>query len=347
MLFKAFFKYKQMNLIGGIFLNKDIDTLNKKAENYSKNVDTIITEVEKVIVGQKDIVKKVVVALFANGHVLLEGMPGLAKTMMINTLANTIDVDFKRLQFTPDLLPADIMGTKIYNQKTGEFTTKKGPIFSNFILADEINRAPPKVQSALLEAMQERQVTISGETHKLEKPFLVLATQNPIESEGTYTLPEAQVDRFMFKLHLDYPSSKEEAEILRRMTTGHIPEAKKITTAKTILEIQKFVPNIYADENIYDYVVKIVHATRDPKKYKIDVNEHLQYGASPRASLWLVLGAKSQALMNGRGYVLPEDVKAIAKDVLRHRILLTYEAEAEGITTDNVIDKIISGIKSP
>ncbi|NOR85866.1 AAA domain-containing protein [archaeon] len=328
-------------------MDKTIENLNKKAELYSKETDKIISEVEKVIVGQKDIVKKVVVALFANGHVLLEGMPGLAKTMMINTLANTIDVDFKRLQFTPDLLPADIMGTKIYNQKTGEFTTKKGPIFSNFILADEINRAPPKVQSALLEAMQERQVTISGETHKLEKPFLVLATQNPIETEGTYALPEAQVDRFMFKLHLDYPTDKEEAEILRRMTTGHIPTAEKITTANSILKIQKFVPEIYVDEKIHNYVVKIVHATRDPKKYKIDVEGHLQYGASPRASLWLVLGAKSQALLNSRGYVLPEDVKVIAKDVLRHRILLTYEAEAEGITADEIIDKIISGIKSP
>ena len=328
-------------------MDKTIESLNKKAENYSKETDKIILEVEKVIVGQETILKKVVVALFANGHVLLEGMPGLAKTLMISTLANTVDVDFKRLQFTPDLLPADIMGTKIYNQKTGDFITKKGPVFSNFILADEINRAPPKVQSALLEAMQERQVTISGETHKLQKPFLVLATQNPIESEGTYPLPEAQVDRFMFKLHLDYPTSDEEMEILKRMTTGHIPTAEKTISAKKILEIQTFVPQIYADEKIHKYIVNLVHATRDPKKYKIDVEGHLQYGASPRASLWLVLGAKSWALMNGRGYVLPEDVKTIAKDVLRHRILLTYEAEAEGITTDDIIDKILAGIKSP
>ncbi len=324
-----------------------IKELNKKAEVYSKVAEKTILEVEKVIVGQKDALKKIVVALTANGHVLLEGMPGLAKTMMIKTLSDTIAVDFHRIQFTPDLLPADIIGTKIYNQKTGSFTTKKGPIFSNFILADEINRAPPKVQSALLEAMQERQVTISGETLVLEKPFLVLATQNPIETEGTYALPEAQVDRFMMKINLGYPSIEEEKEILLRMTEGKIPEAKKTTTAKSILELQQFVPKIYADEKIHDYVTKIVHATRDPHKYNIGVDGHIQYGASPRASLWLVLGAKAWALLEGRGYVLPEDVKAIAKDVLRHRILLTYEAEAEEITADSVIEKILAKIKAP
>lgn len=336
-----------MAFIGGIQLNNEIEQLNKKAEDYSKTIDSLLEEVGKVIVGQKDTVKKVVVALSANGHVLLEGMPGLAKTMMIKTLADTLDAGFKRIQFTPDLLPADIIGTNIYNQKTGNFTTKKGPIFSNFILADEINRAPPKVQSALLEAMQERQVTISGETHTLEKPFLVLATQNPIETEGTYALPEAQVDRFMMKINLDYPDKKEETEILSRMTTGKIPRAKKIITAKKITDIQAFAPKIYADEKIHNYVVALVHATRDPKKYGLDLNGHIQYGASPRASMWLVLGAKAWALAEGRGYVLPEDVKAIAKDVLRHRILLTYEAEAEDITTDSVIDKILAKVKAP
>ncbi|MFH2028633.1 MAG: MoxR family ATPase [Nanoarchaeota archaeon] len=328
-------------------MDAEIKKLNAKAEQYSKQLNKILDEVKKVIVGQQEILDKLLISLIADGHILLEGVPGLAKTLMIKTLSDTIHTKFQRLQFTPDLLPADIIGTKIYNHKDGSFNTKKGPIFSNFILADEINRAPPKVQSALLEAMQERQVTIQGDTFHLDRPFLVLATQNPIETEGTYALPEAQVDRFMFKLLIDYPSKSEEKEIIRLNTQGKDIRVAKVVSAKDIVEIQKFVQQIYADEKIEDYVTSLVDATRRPKEYNLDFDGHIEYGASPRASIWMMMGAKAHALINGRGYVVPEDVQAVAYDVLRHRIILSYEAEAEELTTDDIIKKILGKIKVP
>ncbi len=274
-------------------------------------------------------------------------MPGLAKTLMIKTLSECLNCGFVRLQFTPDLLPADITGTKIYDHKDVSFKTMKGPIFTNFILADEINRAPPKVQSALLEAMQEKQVSIQGDTIKLDKPFMVLATQNPIESEGTYKLPEAQVDRFMFKILIDYPRKEDEIEIIDRFTEGVNNSASKLITTKEILEIQSFNQKIYADKKIKEYVAELVDATRFPSKYGLDINGHIEFGASPRASLWLILAAKANAIINGRGYIKPEDVQAIAYDVLRHRVLLTYEAEAEEITSDEIITMILEKVKVP
>ena len=328
-------------------MNKEIQNLNKKAEEYSNKIEKVKTEISKVIVGQEDIIEKVLIALVSNGHVLIEGVPGLAKTLIIKTLSECLSSDFVRIQFTPDLLPADITGTKIYEHKNTSFKTIKGPIFTNFVLADEINRAPPKVQSALLESMQEHQVSIQGETLKLPKPFMVLATQNPIESEGTYKLPEAQVDRFMFKLIIGYPKKEQEVEIIERFTEGIIIKVSKLLSTKQIIELQDFNQKIYADKKIKDYVAEIVDASRRPEKYGIGINKHIEYGASPRASLWLILAAKAQAMLNGRGYVKPEDVKAIAHEVLRHRIILTYEAEAEQITSDDIITKIFEKIKSP
>jgi len=328
-------------------MNEEIKLLNERASKYSLILNHVMAEVKKVIVGQEDIIEKLIIALISDGHVLLEGVPGLAKTLLIKTLSETMNTNFCRLQFTPDLLPADIIGTKIYNHNDGSFSTKKGPIFTNFVLADEINRAPPKVQSALLEAMQEMQVTISGDTFKLDKPFLVMATQNPIETEGTYRLPEAQVDRFMFKIIIDYPSKKEEQVIIDRNTKGRDIQVGKIVTAKDILEIQGFVREIYCDEKINKYVTSIVDASRRPKEYGLDVNGLIDYGASPRASIWLVVAAKAYALMQGRGYVLPEDIQSIAHDVLRHRVLVSYEAEAEEIESDSIIDKILDKIKVP
>jgi MoxR-like ATPase len=328
-------------------MNQEILKLNKKAEEYSKILEKIEKEISKIIVGQDEIIKKFLIGLVANGHILIEGVPGLAKTLLVKTLSNTIDADFVRLQFTPDLLPADIIGTKIYEHKTGNFKVMKGPIFSNFILADEINRAAAKVQSALLEAMQERQVSIQGETFKIKEPFMVLATQNPIESEGTYKLPEAQIDRFMFKLIINYPDVKQEQEIIKRYTTNLSLSADKVTNYSKITEIQKFNQDIYADEKIEKYVSQIVDATRNPHKYEIDVDNHIEYGASPRASLWLILAGKANAMLNGRGYVKPEDIQEIAYDVLRHRIILTYEAEAEEITPDEIIKKILEKVKVP
>jgi MoxR-like ATPase len=325
----------------------DIKKLNDSAKEYCTHIEKAKEEIMKVIVGQDMVVDKLLLSLIANGHVLLEGVPGLAKTMMIKTLAEAMDSLFHRIQFTPDLLPADIIGTTIYNHKESKFTTKKGPIFANFILADEINRAPPKVQSALLEAMQENQVTISGETFQLPQPFLVLATQNPLESEGTYRLPEAQVDRFMFKLLIDYPSKEEEKEIIRRMTQGHKHNVSKVLNSSMIKKIQKFNTEIYADEKIEDYVAEIVDATRFSKNYDLDIEGYISCGASPRASIWMILAGKANALMQGRGYVIPEDIQEVAYDVLRHRIILTYEAEAEEITPDNIIKKILSKIKVP
>jgi len=321
----------------------EIKALNSKAKSYSVTLDKVRTEIAKVLVGQEDIIDRVLIALISGGHVLLEGVPGLAKTLMIRTLGDTIDCGFTRLQFTPDLLPADIIGTKIYS--TGKFKTIKGPIFSNLVLADEINRAPPKVQSALLEAMQEKQVSIQGDTFDIKRPFLVLATQNPIESEGTYKLPEAQVDRFMFKVLMDYPTKEQDVEIICRFTEGKAIKAKKMISAKTVIEIQDFNQKVYADDKIKSYVSEIIDATRNPDKHNI--NGHIEYGASPRASLWMILAGKAHAIINGRGYVIPEDIKSIAHDVLRHRILLTYEAEAEEITSDQIIDKILGKIRVP
>jgi len=328
-------------------MNKEIKELNSKAEKFAEKLTKVHSEINKVIVGQEIVIEKLLIALISNGHVLVEGVPGLAKTLTIKTLSECLDSNFVRLQFTPDLLPADITGTKIFNNKDNSFKTMKGPIFTNFILADEINRAPPKVQSALLEAMQERQVSIQGDTILLPEPFMVLATQNPIESEGTYKLPEAQVDRFMFKVLMTYPSKEDEVEIIERFTEGIKISVSKNLTVKQIIEMQKFNQEIYADKKIKEYVAEIVDATRHPEKYNLNINEYLEYGASPRASLWLILASKAHAMINGRGYVKPEDVKAIAHDVLRHRVLVTYEAEAEQKTSDDIITEILDTIKVP
>ncbi|PLW79636.1 ATPase [Candidatus Woesearchaeota archaeon] len=329
-------------------MNAEIKKLTEKSVKYSEKINTVIKEIEKVIVGQEDIIEKVMISLIAKGHVLLEGAPGLAKTLLVKTLSDTTNLAFKRIQFTPDLLPADILGTRIYNHKEASFTTQKGPIFANLVLADEINRAPPKVQSALLESMQEKQVTIGKESFNLDEPFFVLATQNPIETEGTYRLPEAQVDRFMFKLIVDYPNIKNSVEIIDRMTKNHVPSVKKIISDKDLTSIQLFAKEIYVDEKVTDYVARIVDATRNPKEYDLEeLEEQIDYGASPRALIWLILGAKANALLNSRGFVKPEDVLHIAKDVLRHRILISYEAEAEDITSDMIIDKILSKVKMP
>ena len=328
-------------------MDKEIQELNERAEKYSEKIRKVYSEISKIIVGQEDIVEKLLIALISDGHVLIEGVPGLAKTLMVKTLSECLDCGFVRLQFTPDLLPADITGTKIYDHKNISFKTVKGPIFTNFILADEINRAPPKVQSALLEAMQEKQVSIQGDTLKLDKPFMVLATQNPIESEGTYKLPEAQVDRFMFKMLMDYPTRDDEIEIMERFTEGKEHSVSKLLSSEQILEIQKFNQEIYADRKIKEYVAEIVDATRHPERYDLDIDGYIEYGASPRASLWLILASKAHAMINGRGYVKPEDIKAIAHDVLRHRVLLTYEAEAEEKTSDEMITRILEKIKVP
>jgi len=328
-------------------VSEDIDELNRIAVEYSEELKSVLDEMKAVIVGQDDVLKKLIISLVVDGHVLLEGVPGLAKTLMIKTLSDTLNTSFCRIQFTPDLLPADIIGTKIYDQSKGTFYTQKGPIFNNFILADEINRAPPKVQSALLEAMQERQVSIHGDTYRLERPFLVLATQNPIESEGTYRLPEAQVDRFTFKLLIDYPDKEQEKVIIQKNTKGLDLNVSSILDSSNILKIQDFCARIYADEKIEDYVVEIVDSTRHPESYGLDLEGIIEYGVSPRASIWLILTGKANALLNGRGFVIPEDIKAVANDVLRHRIILTYEAEAEDITPDNVVDRIISRVRPP
>ena len=333
--------------IEAIKINKEIQNLNKKAEVFSKKITKVHSEISKVIVGQEEAIKKLIIALISDGHILIEGVPGLAKTLMVKTVSDCLSCGFVRLQFTPDLLPADITGTKIYDHKNVSFKTIKGPIFTNFILADEINRAPPKVQSALLEAMQEKQVSIQGDTIKIKKPFMVLATQNPIESEGTYKLPEAQVDRFMFKLIIGYPNKEDETEIIERFTEGLKISVSKLLSAKQILEMQDFNQKIYADRKIKEYVAEIIDATRNPKNYDLDLGDYIEYGASPRASIWLIIGAKANAMINGRGYVKPEDIKAIAHDVLRHRVLLTYEAEAEQKTSDEIITQILDKIKVP
>jgi MoxR-like ATPase len=330
-----------------VTIDNEIKKLNTKAQSYSKQIESLENEIKKTIVGQEKIIEKLILALIIQGHVLLEGVPGLAKTLMVKTLSDCIQCGFTRMQFTPDLLPADIIGTKIYHHKDMTFTTLKGPIFTNFILADEINRAPPKVQSALLEAMQEKQVSIQGETFELKRPFLVMATQNPIESEGTYKLPEAQLDRFVFKVLINHPKKHEEVKIMHRFTEGLLPTASKILSKPQILGIQDFNQRIYADEKIKTYVSELVDATRNPEDYNLDISDYIEYGASPRASLWLILAGKAHALVNGRGYVTPEDVNAVAYEVLRHRILITYEAEAEEITSDHMIKKILATIPIP
>ncbi len=330
-------------------MNKlDITALNERIRRESEFIDTLLNEVGKVIIGQKQMLERLVIGLLGNGHILLEGVPGLAKTLAIKSLSASMKAKFQRIQFTPDLLPADLIGTLIYNQKESNFTIKKGPIFANFILADEINRAPAKVQSALLEAMQERQVTIGENTFKLDEPFLVLATQNPIEQEGTYPLPEAQVDRFMLKVKISYPTREEEQKIMRMNSTGELPVPKQVVDPQDIIKARKLVSEIYVDEKIEKYILDIVFATRNPKDYGLDeLTDLISYGASPRASINLALGARAMAFIRRRGYVIPEDVRSICSDVLRHRIAVTYEAEAEDITSETIISKILNRIEVP
>ncbi len=326
-----------------------ITAINEKVRQESAFVQSLMSEMEKVIVGQKYLMERLLVAILANGHVLIEGVPGLAKTLSIKTLSGAINTKFKRLQFTPDLLPADLLGTLVYNPRDGEFTTKKGPIFANIILADEINRAPAKVQSALLEAMQERQVTIGENTFPLDDPFLVMATQNPIEQEGTYPLPEAQVDRFMLKLNITYPSIEEEHRIMKRMAfTGQEMEVRPVVSVDDIRRARSVVNDIYMDEKIERYILDIVFATREPEKYKLDeLSGLIQYGASPRATIYLNIASKALAFLQGRGYVTPQDVKSIGPDILRHRVSVSYEAEAEEKTSEDIIKKIFEEIEVP
>ncbi len=326
----------------------DITALNEKIKQESAFIDLLMQEISKVIIGQKAMVERLIVGLLGNGHILLEGVPGLAKTLAIKTLASAMKAKYQRIQFTPDLLPADLIGTMIYNQKDGKFFIRKGPIFSNFILADEINRAPAKVQSALLEAMQERQVTIGEETFILDEPFLVLATQNPIEQEGTYPLPEAQVDRFMLKVKITYPSKDEELSIMRQNVADTATKINPVISPKDIMNARKLIQDVYIDEKIEKYILDIVFATRNPKEFELEnLSNMISYGASPRATINLALGAKAMAFIKRRGYVIPEDVRGICLDVLRHRIAVTYEAEAEEITTEYVIQEILNKIEVP
>jgi MoxR-like ATPase len=328
-------------------LEQDVRQINEKVARESVFVEQVLGEVRKVIVGQKALLERLLIGLLADGHLLLEGVPGLAKTLSVKTLADVIDAKFQRIQFTPDLLPADLIGTMIFNQRDGQFVPRKGPLFANIILADEINRAPAKVQSALLESMQERQVTIGDTTYPLDPPFLVLATQNPIEQEGTYPLPEAQIDRFMLKIKVDYPTRAEEREILDRMTTFHDPQVKRLIRPQDILRAREVVGQIYVDNRIKDYIVELVVATRRPEEHKLDIKGLVQFGASPRATVFLTLASKAHAFIRGRGYVTPEDVKQVAFDILRHRIILSYEAEAEDVTTEQIIQRVLDTIEVP
>lgn len=326
----------------------DIKALNEKIQQNSAFLEMLNLEISKSIVGQKYMIERLMIALLSQGHILLEGVPGLAKTLAIKSLSDAIDTKFSRIQFTPDLLPADILGTMIYNQAKGNFEVKKGPIFSNFVLADEINRAPAKVQSALLQSMQERHVTLGDSTYKLEEPFLVMATMNPIEQEGTYNLPEAQVDRFMLKVKIGYPEFEDERQIMRQNVAGKNPNIKPVISAQTILQARDTVREVYMDEKIEKYILDIVFATREPSNYKIENLKHLiSYGGSPRASISLAMASKAYAFIKRRGYVIPEDVRAVAHDVLRHRIGITYEAEAENITQENIIDTILNRVEVP
>jgi len=324
-----------------------VNEINQKVRNESAFVERLIGEVHRVIVGQKYMIERLLVGVLTRGHILLEGVPGLAKTLAVKTLSSAIESKFQRIQFTPDLLPADLIGTMIFNQKDGTFFPRKGPIFANLILADEINRAPAKVQSALLEAMQERQVTIGDQTYPLEEPFLVLATQNPIEQEGTYPLPEAQIDRFMLKLKIDYPDQKEERQILDLMSQNDPVKVEKVVQPSDIIRVREVVKEVYMDDRIKDYIVQLVLATRKPQEFKLDLKDLIQFGASPRATIYLAQASRAHAFIKGRGYVTPEDIKSIGMDVLRHRIILTYEAEAEEITTESVITRIFDAVQVP
>lgn len=346
--FANFIKPEPQNILM-LQMAEDIKLLNEKIKYAASFVDSIEEEVGKVIIGQQYMVRRLLIGLLSNGHILLEGVPGLAKTLSIKSLAQTIHAKMSRIQFTPDLLPADVIGTMIYNQQTHQFVVRKGPVFANFILADEINRAPAKVQSALLEAMQERQVTIGDTTYALDEPFLVLATQNPIDQEGTYTLPEAQVDRFMLKVVIDYPTRDEELKIIRQNLEGiRLKPVKQVVHITEIIEARKLVKGIYMDEKIEQYILDIVFATRQPEKYALgSIKPLISFGGSPRASINLALAAKAHAFINKRGFVIPDDVKSIAKDVMRHRIGLTYEAEAENMTSENIIDTILRTIQVP
>ena len=320
----------------------------ERIETFQRDYEAVRTEVHKVIVGLEECVEQVLTCLLTGGHALLEGVPGLAKTLAVRTLGDALHVTFRRIQFTPDLLPADLIGTLIWDEKTREFVPKRGPIFSNLVLADEVNRAPAKVQSALLEAMQERQVTLGDTSYQLPRPFLVLATQNPIEHEGTYPLPEAQVDRFMFKVHVDYPSREEEREVMRRMVTERLEPIDSVVHPEEILKVRERLPEIYLDERIEDYILDLVLATRDPEAAGLaDVKEWIEYGASPRASIYLARAARAHAFLEGRPFVLPEDVQQIARDVLRHRIVLTFQAEAEQVTSEAVLDRLLETVSVP
>jgi len=324
-----------------------IQEINQRVQEESRFVQRLVSEVHRVIVGQRYMVERLLIGLLTRGHILLEGVPGLAKTLAVKTLSAAIDTRFQRIQFTPDLLPADLIGTMVFNPKDGTFSPKKGPIFTNVLLADEINRAPAKVQSALLEAMQERQVTIGEATYPLAEPFLVLATQNPIEQEGTYPLPEAQIDRFMLKLKIEYPDIKEERQILDLMARDEPIAVEKVVLPSDILRVRGVVKDIYMDERIKDYIVHLVFATRRPQDYKLDAKDLIQFGASPRATIYLAQAARAHAFIKGRGYVTPEDVKAVGLDVLRHRIILTYEAEAEEVTTEEIISRVFDAVQVP
>jgi MoxR-like ATPase len=329
-------------------MDQDIRELTIKIEREAELADRLLAETGKLIYGQKYMMERLLIALFGGGHILLEGVPGLAKTFAISTLASAVQAHFQRIQFTPDLLPADLIGTLVYNQKDGNFTTKRGPIFANFVLADEINRAPAKVQSALLEGMQEHQVTIGDKTYPLPDPFLVLATQNPIEQEGTYPLPEAQVDRFMLKIKIDYPRRDEETKIMRAYSQTDVPVLQAVVTPEEVLRVRKLIESIYVDPKIEDYVLDIVFTTREPEQHKLpDLKPLIQYGASPRASIYLLKAARAHAFLRRRGYVVPEDIRAIGMDVLRHRIGISYEAEAEEITPENIITQIFNTVEVP
>jgi MoxR-like ATPase len=326
----------------------DVKAINELVAKESAFVERITSEVGKVIVGQRYMVERIMIGLLAGGHCLIEGVPGLAKTLTVKTLARTLRAKFQRIQFTPDMLPADITGTTIYNMQTGQFTEKKGPVFANLVLADEINRAPAKVQSALLEAMQERQVTIGEDTHPLPDPFLVMATQNPIEQEGTYALPEAQLDRFMLMINVTYPTKEEEREIMNKMTSPVASEAEEVSSLDEVLSGRRVLSQIYIDDKICDYIVDVVLATREPSKYGLrEIADFIDYGASPRASIYLNLAARAHAFLRHRGYVTPEDVKAVGPDVLRHRVVLTYEAEAEEVTSEDIIRRLFETVEVP
>jgi MoxR-like ATPase len=328
-------------------MEPNIQDITREVAEKSPILKNVLQEMRKVMVGQDYLLERMLIGLIANGHILVEGVPGLAKTTAVKTLAQTIHTSFQRIQFTPDLLPADLIGTQVYLPKSGEFSIKKGPVFTNILLADEINRAPAKVQSALLECMQERQVTIGDTTFPLAEPFLVMATQNPIEQEGTYPLPEAQVDRFMLKLKVIYPSKAEEKEIMKRIAGRTLQMIQPVATPEEILAVRKVVDQIYIDEKLQDYIVEVVFATREPKVFGIDMEHLIHFGASPRASIYLNQAARAYAFLQGRGYVTPQDIKSIGRDVLRHRIIVSYEAEAENLTTDDIITKIFDNIEVP